>query len=37
MGTDRAEEFGERNSATGEFIVRLTPTKRTALDDVSGY
>ena len=36
MGADRAEEFGERNGVSGERIVRLTPTKITALDDVSG-
>ncbi len=35
MGPDRAEEFGERNGVAGERIVRLTPTKITALDDVS--
>lgn len=37
MGADRAEEFGARNSASGELIVRLTPSKITALDDVAGY
>ena len=36
MGADRAEEFGTRNGVPGELIVRLTPTKVTALDDVSG-
>lgn len=36
MGSDRAEEFGARNGVPGERIVRLTPTKITALDDVSG-
>lgn len=35
MGAGRAEEFGERNGVAGERIVRLTPTKITALDDVS--
>lgn len=35
MGADRAEEFGARNGVPGERIVRLTPTKITALDDVS--
>ncbi len=35
MGADRAEEFGQRNGVPGERIVRLTPTKITALDDVS--
>jgi len=36
MGADRAQEFGERNGVPGELVVRLTPTKITALDDVSG-
>ncbi len=36
MGPDRAEEFGARNGVPGELVVRLTPTKITALDDVSG-
>lgn len=35
MGQDRAEEFGARNGVPGERIVRLTPTKITAVDDVS--
>lgn len=37
MGADRAAEFGERNGVSGELVIRLTPTKVTALDDVSGY
>lgn len=37
MGADRATEFGERNGTAGELVVRLTPTKITALDDVAGY
>ena len=36
MGPDRAEEFGARNGVPSELVVRLTPTKITALDDVSG-
>lgn len=36
MGSDRAQEFGERNGVPGELVVRLTPTKVTAVDDVSG-
>lgn len=27
MGADRAKEFGERNSAPGEVVVRLRPVK----------
>jgi len=37
MGADRAEEFGERNGTPGELVVRLTPTKITAVDDISAY
>ena len=37
MGQDRAEEFGERNGVPGELVVRLTPTKITAVDDLAGY
>ncbi len=36
MGPDRAEEFGERNGRSDEVVVELTPTKITAVDDVSG-
>lgn len=35
MGQDRAQEFGERNGVPGELIVRLTPTKVTAVDNLS--
>lgn len=35
MGADRADEFGARNGVPGELVVRLTPTKITALDAVS--
>ncbi|MET0736813.1 MAG: PPOX class F420-dependent oxidoreductase [Acidimicrobiales bacterium] len=31
MGEDRAEEFGRRNGVAGELVVRLSPTKLTAL------
>jgi PPOX class probable F420-dependent enzyme len=27
MGAERAEEFGRRNAAPGELVVRVTPTK----------
>ncbi len=37
MGPERAEEFGERNGVPGELVVRLTPTKITAMDDLAGY
>ncbi|OBI21510.1 MULTISPECIES: PPOX class F420-dependent oxidoreductase [unclassified Mycobacterium] len=35
MGADRAEEFGRRNSAPGELVVRLRPTKVIAGFDIS--
>ena len=35
MGEDRAEEFGRRNGVPGEILVRLEPTKLTALAAIS--
>lgn len=35
MGADRAKEFGDRNGIPGELVVRLTPTKVTAVGGVS--
>ena len=35
MGADRAEEFGRRNSAPGELVVRVRPTKVVAGFDIS--
>jgi len=35
MGEDRAEEFGRRNGVPGELVVRLSPTKLTALAAIS--
>lgn len=35
MGAERAEEFGRRNGAPGEFVVRVTPTKVIAGFDVA--
>lgn len=37
MGAERAEEFGHRNGAAGEYLVRLRPSKIIAQDDVAGY
>ena len=37
MGEDRAEEFGRRNAVPGELLVRVTPGRVIAEDDVSGY
>jgi PPOX class probable F420-dependent enzyme len=36
MGPDRAEEFGRRNAAPGELVVRLRPTKIVAEMNVTG-
>ena len=36
MGADRAEEGGARNGVEGEFLVRITPTRIIAHDDVAG-
>jgi PPOX class probable F420-dependent enzyme len=36
MGAARAEEFGRRNSAPGELVVRLRPTKVITGFDISG-
>ncbi len=36
MGVDRAEEFGARNGVAGELVVRLTPDRISAWDDLSG-
>ncbi|OCB33502.1 F420-dependent protein [Mycobacterium malmoense] len=35
MGPERAEEFGRRNSAPGELVVRVRPTKVNAGFDIS--
>lgn len=35
MGADRAEEFGCRNSAPGELVVRVRPTKVITGFDIS--
>jgi PPOX class probable F420-dependent enzyme len=35
MGDDRAAEFGRRNAAPGELLVRVTPTKILAHADIS--
>jgi PPOX class probable F420-dependent enzyme len=36
MGAEFAEEFGRRNAAPGEMLVRLTPSKIVAFDDLVG-
>ena len=36
MGEELAEEFGRRNAAPGEMLVRLTPSKIVAFDDLVG-
>ena len=37
MGKDRAEAFGKRNAVPGELLVRVTPDRVIAEDDVAGY
>jgi PPOX class probable F420-dependent enzyme len=36
MGADRAEEFGRRNAVAGEMLVRVTPERVVAIDDMTG-
>ena len=36
MGSDRAEEYGERNGVPGEVVVRLHIDKIIAKDDIAG-
>jgi PPOX class probable F420-dependent enzyme len=36
MGAERAEEFGRRNAAPGELVVRLRPVKVLAAFDMTG-
>ena len=35
MGEDQAEAYGERNGVPGELLVRVTPTKITAVVDIA--
>jgi len=35
MGANRAEEFGRRNAVQGELLVRITPTRVLAADDIT--
>jgi PPOX class probable F420-dependent enzyme len=37
MGAERAEEFGRRNAAPGELLVRVIVERMIAQDDVAGY
>jgi hypothetical protein len=36
MGAERADEFGARNAAEGELLVRLRPTHVLAQADLTG-
>ena len=36
MGADRAEEFGHRNAALDDLLVRVTPSRVLAEDDITG-
>jgi PPOX class probable F420-dependent enzyme len=35
MGAGRAEEFGRRNAVAGEMLVRVTPDRIVAIDDMT--
>jgi PPOX class probable F420-dependent enzyme len=35
MGADRAEEFGRRNAVAGEVLVRVRPTRVSAIANVA--
>jgi len=37
MGEDRAQEFGKRNAGPGELLVRVTPERVIAEDNIAGY
>ena len=37
MGNEQAEVFGERNSAPGEMLCRMTPTRISGLNDVAAF
>ncbi len=37
MGEDQAEAYGKRNSAPGEVIVRIKPSRISAYKDVAGW
>lgn len=37
MGEEQADAYGQRNSVPGELLLRLTPTKIIAQDNISGW
>jgi PPOX class probable F420-dependent enzyme len=37
MGEEQAEAYGKRNAAEGELLVRVTPTKIVAENDIAGW
>jgi PPOX class probable F420-dependent enzyme len=37
VGEEQAEAFGRRNAVEGELLVRITPTKVVAENDVAGW
>ena len=37
MGENQADAYGKRNSAPGEVVVRIAPTKISAFADVAGW
>jgi hypothetical protein len=37
LGKEQAEAFGRRNAVEGELLLRITPTKVVAENDVAGW
>ena len=37
MGSDKAEEYGKRNSSEGELLIKIKPTKVIGEKDVAGW
>jgi PPOX class probable F420-dependent enzyme len=37
MGAHLADDYGRRNAVRGEYLVRLTPTRLTGMDDMAGH
>jgi PPOX class probable F420-dependent enzyme len=36
MGAELADDFGRRNAVPGEYLLRLSPTRLTGMDDMAG-
>ncbi len=37
MGNDKAEQYGKRNSSTGELLLKITPNKIIGQKDITGW